>query len=305
MAQSIGIGNDIDPSAQVGPGVKLGSYNRIGPGVVIGSLNALHEAKITIGDCNVINDGTRILGGEGGVVIGDWNVFHNSMLVMGEGPMDIGSNCWFGQNTILDSAGGLSVGNGVRVGMYSQIWTHVASGELIEGCTLFASQPTRIEDDVWLVGSCIVGSGLTLSRRAICLIGSLLTKDAEPGRVYGGAPAKLLEKLDFWKEVTMSEKFEMMSVWVDEFVSSYESRLAVRRDPAQESLEVLSSETSERLVITTGSRPDPDASLTTTLFDLSNKRYTKTLSHLERNFYRYLYNHKARFLPFQSDLGLS
>ena len=139
--------NQIHPSAKIGKNVILGKYNVIGENVVIeGFKNA--KGVVSIGDCNIINEGTKILAGEEGINIGDWNVFHNNMLVMGEVQMTIGHNCWFGQNTILDSSGGLKIGNGVRVGMYSQIWTHVASGELIEGCTLFGKRETIINDDV-------------------------------------------------------------------------------------------------------------------------------------------------------------
>jgi acetyltransferase-like isoleucine patch superfamily enzyme len=216
----IGQGNVVDESANISGNVELGNYNFIGKNVVIGGFKGREDSAIRIGDCNYIHDNTRILMGPEGLSIGDWNVFHNTMLVMGKKRMEIGHNCWFGQNTILDSAGGLKIGNGVRVGMYSQIWTHVASGELIEGCTLFAMRPTEIDDEVWLVGSCIVGSGIKLGRRSTCLIGSLLTKDTEPGKVYGGSPAKLMEKISFWKEVTPDQKMEMMLDWVKQFADT-------------------------------------------------------------------------------------
>lgn len=45
--------------------------------------------------------------------------------------------------------------------MYSEIWTQVASGEQIEGCTLYSKRKTTIEeDDVCLIGSCVVSPGL-------------------------------------------------------------------------------------------------------------------------------------------------
>src|SRR5512137_2698302 len=214
-----GTGNTIHPTAQIDDNVRLGSYNRIGQNVVLSGFKGNAGSPITIGDCNDIHDGTRLLIGPGGCAIGDWNVFHNSMLVMGDGGLSIGHNCWFGQNTILDASGGLTIGNGVRVGMYSQIWTHVASGELVEGCTLFAHRPTLIADDVWLVGSCIVGSGLEIGRRTICLIGSLLTKSTPPGSVFGGSPARPLEGLNFYRQVSLEEKVEMMRGWATAFCS--------------------------------------------------------------------------------------
>jgi acetyltransferase-like isoleucine patch superfamily enzyme len=296
VTYTAGEGNTIDETAQISGDVVLGNYNNIGRNVVIGGFKGQSNARIVIGDCNYIHDNTRILMGPDGLTIGDWNVFHNSMLIMGQKRMEIGHNCWFGQNTILDSAGGLYIGNGVRVGMYSQIWTHVASGELIEGCTLYAMRSTYIEDEVWLVGSCIVGSGLRIGRRSICLIGSLLTKDIEPARVYGGSPARLLEKLNFWKEVSLDEKLEMMLGWVKQFVEQSDGNMSFAYMPDSKTIRVTQNVLGEQLVFGIGeSRGAFDK--TTTYFDLKHKTYTKRLTELERSFYRYIYDHKARFIP--------
>jgi len=216
------------------------------------------------------------------------------MLVMGGQTLHVGHNCWFGQNTILDGAGGLHVGNGVRVGMYSQVWTHVASGELIEGCTLFAQRSTRIEDDVWLVGSCIVGSGVTLGRRSVCLIGSNITKSTEPDRVYAGSPATLREKMSAYGPVTPDERIAMMRRWLGEFVDAAPDRLSLRLVNAPDSVTLASDAGEGRLVFTLGATTtEVDASH----FDLLEKNYTKRLTPLERRVYRFLYDHKARFIP--------
>ena len=164
---------------------------------------------IKIGDCNSFHDNTRLVIGVEGMEIGDWNVFHNNMLLIGEKKMSIGHNCWFGQNTVIDSTGGMAIGNGVRVGMYSQLWSHVASGELIEGCTLFSKKQTVIEDDVWLVGSCTVSSGIIVKRRGVFLNGSNITKTTEANSTYAGIPAKKLEKLSFYEPVTIQQKYKL------------------------------------------------------------------------------------------------
>lgn len=90
---------------------------------------------------------------------------------------------------------GLIIGNGAEIGMYSQVWTHVASGEQIEGCTLYSKRETIIEDDVWLVGSCIVGSEvLSWIGEGVALINSVLTKDTLPDRAYAGKSCKTYGK---------------------------------------------------------------------------------------------------------------
>ncbi|WP_425482538.1 acyltransferase, partial [Fulvivirga aurantia] len=194
----------------------LGNYNVIGKNVTITNQSKVGN-KVVIGDCNIFHDNTRIIVGEEDVNIGDWNVFHNNILMIGIRSMKIGHNCWFGQNTVIDSSGALKIGNGVRVGMYSQIWTHVASGELIEGCSLFGFRETIIEDDVWLVGSCIVSSGIRIRRKTIALANSNLTKDTEEESVYAGSPAKKKENLNFYKKVTLEDKMQMIVQWAETF----------------------------------------------------------------------------------------
>lgn len=278
--------NQIDSSAKIHPNVVMGEYNRIGKNVVIEILGD-KNASVNIGDNNIINDNTRIFV-HGKLEIGDWNVFHNDMLMMAETEMKIGHNCWFGQNTILDAAGGLEMGNGVRVGMYSQIWTHVASGEQIEGCTLYSKRKTTIEDDVWLVGSCVVGSGLHLGKRSIALINSVLTKDTEPNRVYAGSPAKLIEKANFYNEVTLQDKLNMLNVWLDEYVTSNPSISMTKSED-----ETVLTENADKMVFTIKSEKT-DAKGT---FFLVDKTFNKSNSELERKVYKFLYNNKARFIP--------
>jgi acetyltransferase-like isoleucine patch superfamily enzyme len=285
--------NQIDITAQLHPNLKLGKYNRIGKNVIIDVFRGVSNPHIEIGDNNIINDNTRILVGEGGFLMLDWNVLHNDMLLMAESKMIIGSNCWFGQNTILDASGGLTIGNGVRVGMYSQIWTHVASGELLEGCTLFAKRETIIEDDVWLVGSCVVSSGLKLGRKSICLINSVLTKDTEPERAYAGAPAKLMEKAVFWRPITVDEKFDMIFQWANDYAKLNPQIMVVKLTNNLVEIEDISK--SEKLKFALDFSSEDKAGVTE--FSLSNKSFKKKNTELERSFYKFIYNYKARFVP--------
>lgn len=284
--------NQIDASAKIHSNVVLGDFNRIGKNVVIDIIGDNKDATAVIGDNNIINDNTRIFI-RGEFRLGDWNVLHNDMLVMAEDHLLIGHNCWFGQNTILDGAGGLEIGNGVRVGMYSQIWTHVASGELIEGCTLFAKRETIIEDDVWLVGSCVVGSGIRLGYRSIALINSILTKDTLANRVYAGSPAKIMEKANFYQPISLDEKFEMLATWIKEFV-------ALQEEPIDLVVELdhitIKASNSKESVVFFKTKPK-ELQNSQSAFFLSDKTYIKTNTELQRKVYKYLYNNKARFLP--------
>jgi len=279
--------NQIHETAKIHKNVRLGEYNRIGKNVLIEIVGNDPDAEVVIGDNNIINDNTRIFV-YSSLNIGDWNVLHNDMLLMAEQEMKIGHNCWFGQNTILDAAGGLEIGNGVRVGMYSQIWTHVASGEQIEGCTLYAKRKTTIDDDVWLVGSCVVGSGLYLGKRSTALINSVITKDLEANRVYSGSPAKLMEKANFYKDVTLDKKFDMLNGWLQEFVSINQD-VQIKLEEKRIKL----SDSYSDVVFTMEEEDNAEKGF----FLLHNKTFNKSNSELERRVYKFLYNNKARFLP--------
>ncbi len=285
--------NQIDSSAKIHENVILGSHNRIGKNVIIDILGNNPNVKAVIGDNNIINDNTKILI-YGTFTVGDWNVFHNDMLIMAEDHLTVGHNGWFGQNTILDGAGGLEIGNGVRVGMYSQIWTHVASGEQIEGCTLYSKRKTVIEDDVWLVGSCIVSSGITLGNRSTALINSVLTKDTLANRAYAGSPAKLMENANFYLPKTLQEKFDMMKNWLSEFISingdvNYE--LVV----SDQDLQLINLKNNEQVLFTTREQKVTDK--TQSVFYLFDKTFNKTNSLTERVVYKFIYGNKARFIP--------
>lgn len=278
--------NTIHETAHIHPNVILGDYNRIGANVKIEILGNNPNVKAIIGDNNIINDNTRIFI-HGDLTIGDWNVFHNDMLIMAEDYVHIGHNGWFGQNTILDGAGGLEIGNGVRVGMYSQIWTHVASGEQIEGCILFAKRATVINDDVWLVGSCVVGSGITMGRRSTALINSVITKDTIEDGAYAGSPAKHMEKAQFYLPKTIDEKFEMLTNWIEDFTQlNKDYSFNIVND------EIILEGKDE---ISKFSKSNNNQEKGT--FYLGDKTFNKTNSALERLVYKFLYNNKARFLP--------
>lgn len=281
--------NEIHETAKIHSKVILGNYNKIGKNVEVIMLN--ENSTAFIGDNNIINDNTRIII-TGNLNIGDWNVFHNNMLIMAEDYIRIGHNCWFGQNTILDGAGGLEIGNGVRVGMYSQIWTHVASGELIEGCNLFAKRETIIEDDVWLVGSCVVSSGLTLGKRSTALINSVLTKNTEPDKAYAGSPAKLMENVNFYNPISLDEKFNMLIIWLNQFVKINNNTILKQHDNEI----VLFDKVNLNEVIFTKEKNITNKQ-NKSIFCLVDKTYIKTNNQLEREIYKFLYGNKARFTP--------
>ena len=184
---------------------------------------------------------------------------------------------------------GLKIKNGVRVGMYSQIWTHVASGERIEGCTLYSNSETILNDDVWLVGSCVVGSGIELGKRSIMLINSVVTKDTSENMTYSGTPAKIMNNLCFYRPMNLQNKFTLLKEWLLEFCNQNEVELI----ESENSLLLKDLNNNEQVIFSTDSKDK----LSGSVFYLDQKTFRKTNSNLERSVYKFLYGNKARFIP--------
>lgn len=273
--------------------VKIGQRTQLGEDVKFVKAGT---GKVVIGDYCRIGAGVKFIVGDADITIGDWTTLHDNTLVLGGQGVTVGQHCWFGQNCILDGTGALTVGRGVRVGMYSQLWSHVAAGEQLEGCTLIGERPVVIEDEVWLVGSCIVASGVTLGKRLVALIGSNITKSFAGEVVLAGSPAKVKEGLSFYKEVTLDEKFSLLSGWSQAIAN--DRGLGMEADAENGVLTLKASDGTatisfvSRATTARAMRADVPAA---TICCIEDKTYNKTLSKLEESVLRDLSGNKARF----------
>ncbi len=250
--------------------------------------------KVTIGDYCTIGPGVKVVCDGGDVTLGDWTTVHDRSLILSAAGVTIGQHAWFGQQSVIDGTGGLAIGHGVRVGMYSQIWSHVAAGEQIEGCTLYGARPVVIEDDVWLVGSCIVASGVTLGRRTVALIASNITKSWPAGSVLAGSPAAPKPGLTFYRALSVDERWLMLSSWVREIASN----LGIECTQTECSV-VLREARGDQLHFFRGRAEAAAAAVTNpeaTICCLETKRYTKRLTSLEQRVLKALASNRARFL---------
>ena len=250
--------------------------------------------SVTIGDYCQIGEGVKIIVSGGDVRIGDWTTLHDNCLLLSKEGAEIGAHCWFGQNCVIDGTGGIRIGRGVRVGMYSQLWSHAAAGERLEGCTLFAEREVVIEDDVWLVGTCIVASGVTLGRRLVALIGSNITKSFPAETVIAGTPAAPRPGLSFYRAVTLAEKAEMISQWIDEFLAAYPAYARVEGQGWQgiagpDGARVLFADDARVAASLRASEPEA------TVCCLERKDYNKRLTDTEQRVLKFLSGNRARF----------
>jgi len=253
------------------------------------------QGRLVIRDNVIVEDSTRIIIGDHDVLIDSWSTIHANCTLIGGQGLHIGQHCWIGQNTVLDGTGHLTIENGVRIGLYSQIWTHVAAGELIEGCRLFSKKPTHISKDVWLVGSCFVGAGVTIGEKTVCMSGSRILKGVGP-RMTVKTNSNNAENFCLYKPVSLEQKYTMLKNWAQEFADNYDALYTEESESLmvsrQESI-VHIFPSFDQLIL------DKMQSSTKriTIAFVDAKTYAPCFSELEKEFIKWLSGNKARFYP--------
>ncbi len=275
--------------------ITIGHGVEIKDNVIFGLEKIEPESEVRIGDYSTIHRNVRA--STSIISIGDYGTIHEGVTLYGNKKISIGHNCWIGQWSILNSKAELIIGNNFRMGVQSQIWTHVASGELIEGCNIYKVAPTTIEDDVWLVGHVIVSPGVKISKKSVVLAGAFVNRDTEPSHSYAGVPAKdITDKLTPYRTVSIEEKFNMINEWMREFINSHpELKTRIRIEKNVEDI----PDREDYVVFTTNIDELKAQFEKTTLFDLQTKKYTKRRSRTETEVIKYLIGHKARFIPME------
>lgn len=232
--------------------------------------------------------------------IGDYTAVHNTCLLNGYKSLTIGHNCWIGQGSILNATDTLTIGNNVRIGTHSRLWTHVASGEALEGCVLNGSWPLEIENDVWIVGGAVISPNLILREKSVIMAGAVLTKSTESAHCYAGVPAiDITKKLSPYRIVTLEQKKEMMERFVEEFKAQYPEalvRLVDSKSDGQNWIDRMGLQDREAIVIFAGG-PPVDLGAKISVFSLETKTYGKKRTTLEESFIRFNLGYRARFVP--------
>lgn len=288
------IGNDVCIYAE---NISIGYDSIIEKETVIKGLGEDMQ-HFEIGDNCFIGFRTQILLPE--FSMKDFSQLHNSGLHSGYKPLTIGYNCWIGQSSILNATERLEIGNNVRIGTQSQLWTHVASGELLEGCTLYGSKSLILKDNVWIVGGAVISPGLVLERNSIIMTGSVLTKSTEPFNTYAGVPAKnVTDKLNFWTHNDLEKKFDMMQNFVQEFLTVFphynDSLILVESITENDYKNYLN-----KLVVCkicddfSTLRHQPIS-----LFDIASKKYLKQRWPIEIDWIKFNLGFRARFTPLE------
>jgi len=241
--------------------------------VRIGQNVRIEVDKLTIGDGVKICDNVSIEGPE--VHIGDYTLVRENTQLGGNSPLSIGMNCWIGQGVIIDSTERATIGNGVGIGAHSQLWTHMRFGDTLQGCNWDSQSELRLDDDVWLVGHCLV-SPIHAGEKSMAMLGSVVTRDMKANHIYAGVPAA---------DITERLGTQFREVSVDDKQRALENELEV--------FAAKGHDTSRIRVV----KSWPDAMDTqTTYFNVATREYTKRLSDSEVAFMLHLLV-KIKFYP--------
>lgn len=246
--------------------IVVGKEVYISPTAKIGGISG-QANRVEIGDGTYIGDGVQIMVDD--LKIGDYCKVHKNCTFHGYKPLHIGHNAWIGQNTIIDSIGGVLIGNNCGIGAYSQLWSHIRYGDPLAGCNYESSNPLTIGEDVWFVGHCIV-SPIQAGDRSMALVGSVITRDMSSDRVYGGSPAKdLTDK--------MKPQFSPLSV--------EEKRVVVSGFELPDNIKWIESRSEIE-----------DSSIS--YFNIVERKYTKRGTSSEIQFMRTLQSKLIKFIPY-------
>ncbi|MFA5299797.1 MAG: hypothetical protein WC389_16550 [Lutibacter sp.] len=249
----------------------IGINSFIEPSAIIRGING-EAKKIVIGDNCYIGHNVQIIIDD--FELGDYSKIQHGTNIHGYNPCHIGHNVWIGQYSIIDSIGGVTIGNNCGIGSHSQLWSHIKYGDTLEGCRFLSEKQMKIGSDVWFVGHCIV-SPIIAHDKSMAMVGSVVTKDMEFNTIYAGSPAKSIsEKIGFqFNEVSLETKMEKITHYLNEsLVNKGKIKFVTEKDD---------------MVF------DNDI----TYFNISDRTYTKKRNDEEIAFMKFLLPEKAKFIP--------
>jgi acetyltransferase-like isoleucine patch superfamily enzyme len=199
----------------------------LGVGVVIEDGVRFMCDKVTIGDFVYIGRGTTIRTPD--FSIGDYTRLNEASYCGGRKPLRIGRNVYLGRGVYLDSNGGLTLEDNTLAGAYSQLWTHIEGGDMIQGCNPRWHQERKlvVERGAWLVGRVVVSHAKRIGTRALVLNESNVLHDIPADTTWAGNPAQDVTKKmgrqyeELVTAIAVKERLERLNVEVEAFETAY------------------------------------------------------------------------------------
>jgi acetyltransferase-like isoleucine patch superfamily enzyme len=196
----------------------------VGVGVVIEDGVRFMCDKVTIGDFVYIGRGTTIRTPD--FSIGDYTRLNEASYCGGRKPLRIGRNVYLGRGVYLDSNGGLTLEDNTLAGAYSQLWTHIEGGDMVQGCNprWYTERELIVHKDAWLVGRVVISNATEIGERALVLNESNVLHNIPADTTWAGNPAKdVTEKFGpQFEELSDDEKALRLYVEIRRFENNTE-----------------------------------------------------------------------------------
>jgi UDP-3-O-[3-hydroxymyristoyl] glucosamine N-acyltransferase len=184
-------------SEKLGKALTVGAHSYIGPEVILGDNvtiehNVTLQGPVEVGSGTIIHSGAA-LGADGfGFYRGKDKT---ATKIPHIGGIFVGQNVEIGANTCIDrgTLGDTVIEDNVKIDNLCHIGHNVIIGEnsMIIANSLIGGS-TVLESDVYVAPSVTIMNQLLVGSDSVLGMGSVVTKDVEPGKIMVGAPAKVL-----------------------------------------------------------------------------------------------------------------
>jgi len=175
-----------------------------------------YEAALTLGKNSKLYDESKVVNlreKRSCIIIGEGTHIRGELVIFAfDGQINIGSNTYIGEGTIIRSAERIDIGNNVLISHNCNIIdtdshemnyleraegfkTMITKGHSKERGNILC-KPIVIEDYAWLSYNVSILKGVKIGKGAIVGAGSVVTKDVPAFTIVAGNPAKIIKKID-------------------------------------------------------------------------------------------------------------
>lgn len=105
--------------------------------------------------------------------------------------LEVGDNCWFGEDVWIYNQGLIKIGSDVCISQGTML---IASSHNVGTDMALCVTPTVIEDGVWITSKCVVQMGVTIHRSAVVTPNSVVHTSLDAGNIYGGNPCVFIRR---------------------------------------------------------------------------------------------------------------
>lgn len=112
-----------------------------------------------------------------------------------------GQHCWFGENSMTDASGGLTIGDHTTIASGVYVWTHTSvlsnvMGNNEPGNPWIRQASSQIGSRVFIGGPSVIYPGVKIGNSVVVMPMSVVTRDVPDNVVVAGAPAKVVQTID-------------------------------------------------------------------------------------------------------------